>query len=69
MAEIDFHIPYEKWFTTMSERGNIGSASFFVYLCDFLKEKEIKDGERILAFIPESGRFSTCYILLKAHRG
>lgn len=68
LDEIDFHIPQEKWFTTLTERGNVGSASFFIYLTDFLAQKEIKDGETILAFIPESSRFSSCFVHMTARR-
>lgn len=64
LNEIDFNIPQDKWFTTLTERGNVGSASFFIYLCDFLAQKELKDGEKILAFIPESSRFSSCFVLM-----
>lgn len=68
LNEIDFNIPQEKWFTTLTERGNIGSASFFIYLCDFLAQKEVKEGEKILAFIPESSRFSSCFVLLTVRK-
>lgn len=68
LNEIDFTIPQEKWFTTLTERGNVGSASFFIYLCDFLAQKEVKDGEKILAFIPESSRFSSCFVLMTARK-
>lgn len=68
LEEIDFNIPQEKWFTTLTEKGNVGSASFFIYLTDFLARKEVKDGEQILAFIPESSRFSSCFVLLTVRK-
>lgn len=68
LNEIDFNIPQEKWFTTLTERGNVGSASFFIYLCDFLAQKEVKEGEKILAFVPESSRFSSCFILMTVRK-
>jgi len=68
LEEIDFNIPQDKWFTTLTERGNVGSASFFIYLCDFLAQKEIHDGEKILAFIPESSRFSSCFVLMTVRK-
>jgi 3-oxoacyl-[acyl-carrier-protein] synthase-3 len=68
LNEIDFTIPYEKWFTSLPERGNIGSASFFVYLCDFLARTDVKEGQKVLAFIPESSRFSSCFVLLTVRK-
>jgi 3-oxoacyl-[acyl-carrier-protein] synthase-3 len=65
-AKIDFEIPVEKWFTTIASKGNIGSASIFIYLDDLINQhgENLKDGQKILCFIPESSRFSTSYMML-----
>lgn len=66
LEKIDFVIPEEKWFTTIESKGNIGSASIFIYLDDLVKEHgdSFKDGQKILCFIPESSRFSVAYVML-----
>ncbi|MCB0393087.1 MAG: hypothetical protein KDD25_00930, partial [Bdellovibrionales bacterium] len=64
MKEIDFDIPQEKWFTTLSERGNVGSASIFIYVDDLVKTGKLKVGDKILCFIPESSRFTVSYMQL-----
>jgi 3-oxoacyl-[acyl-carrier-protein] synthase-3 len=66
LNKIDFHIPYDKWATSIESKGNIGSASFFIYLDDLMKSGQVKAGQKILGLIPESSRFSAAYILLTA---
>jgi 3-oxoacyl-[acyl-carrier-protein] synthase-3 len=53
-----FAIPQEKWFTNLYTRGNTGSASIFIMVDELLKSGRLKDGQRLLCFIPESGRFT-----------
>lgn len=48
----------DKWFTNLTWVGNMGSASIFVALDEFVKTKNLKSGTRILLLVPESGRFS-----------
>ncbi len=57
-------IPAERWFTNLSERGNTGSASLFIMLDDLVKSGRLKSGERILCFVPESGRFTSAWLQL-----
>ena len=59
-------IPEEKWWTNLYTRGNTGSASLFIMLDEFLRTDEvtIKEGESVLCFVPESGRFNTTYVHL-----
>ena len=59
-----FEIPYSKWFTNLTEKGNTGAASIFIILDELFKSGKIKRGEKLLCFIPESGRFTICYMLL-----
>jgi len=58
-------IPDERWYSNLATRGNTGAASIFVMLDDFLRTREIRPGERILCFVPESGRFTVGYVLLE----
>jgi 3-oxoacyl-[acyl-carrier-protein] synthase III len=64
MAAIGFKIPYEKWFTNLTYKGNTGSASIYVIMEEIFHSGRLKEGDRILCFIPESGRFSVAYMLL-----
>lgn len=58
-------IPDERWYNNLKTRGNTGAASIFVMLDDFLRTHEVKPGERIFCFVPESGRFTVGYVLLE----
>ena len=64
MEGIDFKIPYDKWFTNLAYKGNTGSASIYVMLEEIFHSDKLKKGQKILCFIPESGRFSVAYVLL-----
>ncbi|MBN2643858.1 MAG: beta-ketoacyl-ACP synthase III [Desulfuromonadaceae bacterium] len=57
-------IPYEKWFTNLATKGNTGAASIYIMLEELFYSGRLKPGERLLCFVPESGRFSICYMLL-----
>ena len=58
-------IPDARWYSNLRTRGNTGAASIFVMLDDFLRQRTVKPGERILCFVPESGRFTVGYLLLE----
>lgn len=61
-----FEIPFKRWFTNLSYKGNTGSASIYIMLEELFHSGRIKKGDRILCFVPESARFSVCYMLLTA---
>jgi 3-oxoacyl-[acyl-carrier-protein] synthase-3 len=65
LAEQNFEIPRERWFTNLTSKGNTGSASIYIMLDELLKSGRLKSGERLLCFIPESGRFSSSFMLLR----
>ena len=56
----------KKWFTNLISVGNIGSAAIYVALDELIRTKEIKQGQKILLLVPESGRFSYGSVLLTA---
>jgi len=58
-------IPQEKWFTNLTSKGNTGSASIYIILEELFNNNKFKKGEKILCYVPESGRFSTAFILLE----
>ena len=64
MEGINFGIPYERWFTNLTTKGNTGSASIYIIIEELLASGRLKKGQKLLCFIPESGRFSMCYMAL-----
>ncbi len=58
-------IPKPYWFSNLAWRGNTGAASILIMLAEFLQTREVQPGEQILCYIPESGRFTTAYMLLE----
>lgn len=64
LKNINFEIPFEKWFTNLTSKGNTGSASIYVILEEIFHSGKLKPGEKLLCFIPESGRFSSAFMLL-----
>ena len=64
MVGIGFPIPYEKWFTNLTYKGNTGAASIYVILEELYHSDKLQEGDKVLCFIPESGRFSVAYMLL-----
>lgn len=66
MAAADFAIPRERWFGNLREVGNVGSASIYLMLEALLQSDHVEPGQRLLCFVPESGRFSTAFMHLTA---
>jgi 3-oxoacyl-[acyl-carrier-protein] synthase-3 len=64
LVNIGFEIPFDKWFTNLSDVGNVGSASIYIMLAEIYASGKLKVGQKILCYIPESGRFSSCFMLL-----
>ena len=64
MDAIGFSIPSERWFTNLAWKGNTGSASIFVILEELFHSDRLREGQKLLCFIPESGRFSIAYMML-----
>jgi 3-oxoacyl-[acyl-carrier-protein] synthase-3 len=58
-----------RWWTNLSTAGNTGAASIFVMLDHFARTQSLRDGERLLLFIPESGQFNFVMISLTFLRG
>ncbi len=64
MQSAGFDIPMERWFSNLTTRGNTGAASIYIMLEELLGSGKLRRGDTILCFVPESGRFSMCYMLL-----
>lgn len=65
MQRVGFDIPQSRWFTNLADKGNTGSASMYIMLDDLLRSERLQPGEKVLCYIPESGRFSVAYLLLE----
>ncbi len=57
-------IQYDKWFTNLTEVGNVGAASIYLMLEELFNTGKLKKGNKILILVPESGRFSYAYTYL-----
>lgn len=66
LADVGLPIPRERWFSNLVHKGNTGSASPFIMLDELFRSGRIKPGEKLLMFIPESGRFSSGFIYMTA---
>ena len=57
-------IPYDKWYTNLPTMGNTGSAAIYIILADLMRSGRLEKDQRLLCFIPESGRFAHCFMHL-----
>lgn len=57
-------VPEEKWFTNLYTRGNTGCASIYLMLEELFHSGKLKPGQKVFCFVPESGRFTTAYMML-----
>jgi 3-oxoacyl-[acyl-carrier-protein] synthase-3 len=58
LEQADFAIPQLRWFTNLTRKGNTGSASIYIMLDELMRSGELKSGQKLLCWVPESGRFS-----------
>jgi 3-oxoacyl-[acyl-carrier-protein] synthase-3 len=65
MKEVGCDIPQERWFTNLTTKGNTGSASIYIILEELFNSGRLQKGQKLLCYIPESGRFSTAFMLLE----
>jgi len=68
-AQGGLNIPLDRWFTNLYTKGNIGAASLFVQLEELFYSGRLIPGERIFCLVPESGRFTFAYMMLKVVEG
>ncbi|MCW5906410.1 MAG: beta-ketoacyl-ACP synthase III [Chitinophagales bacterium] len=57
-------IPPEKWFTNLTEVGNVGAGSTYLMIDELLRGNRLQKGQKMLLMIPESARFAYVYALL-----
>lgn len=58
MRKAGINVADEKWFTNLTTKGNVGSASIYIILDELLKSGRAKKGQKIFCAVPESGRFT-----------
>jgi 3-oxoacyl-[acyl-carrier-protein] synthase-3 len=51
----------EKFFSNLHEKGNTGAASIWIMLDEAMRSGLIKEGDRTVLMVPESGRFTVCF--------
>ena len=61
LKENGMEIPQEKWFTNLTQTGNVGAASIYLMLDEMFSNGMLKKGDRLLLMVPESARFSYMY--------
>jgi 3-oxoacyl-[acyl-carrier-protein] synthase-3 len=64
LETVGLPIPQERWFTNLASKGNTGSASIFIMVDELVRSGRLRTGERLLCFVPESGRFSSAFMHL-----
>lgn len=57
-------IPFERWATNLPDKGNTGSASIYIMLEELFASGRLRVGQKLLCWVPESGRFSSSFMLL-----
>lgn len=65
MEKAGIVIPHDRWFSNLKSRGNTGAASIFIMMEEFLRTHDLKPGQKILCFVPESGRFTVSFFLFE----
>lgn len=62
MIKAGLDLPQERWFTNLPYKGNTGSASMYIIIDELARSGRLRKGQRLLAFVPESGRFSAGFM-------
>jgi 3-oxoacyl-[acyl-carrier-protein] synthase-3 len=62
LAQAGLDIPDDRWFTNLASRGNTGSASLYLMIEEAMALGLFTPGDRILAMVPESGRFTMSFM-------
>ena len=64
MRRAGVDVPQERWFTNLPQRGNTGAASIYIMIDELLRSGRLRTGQRLLCYVPESGRFATGFMHL-----
>lgn len=64
LANVGLPIPQARWFTNLTSKGNTGAASIFIILEELFNGGRLRSGQKLLCYVPESGRFSSAFMHL-----
>ncbi|CAH0152494.1 3-oxoacyl-[acyl-carrier-protein] synthase 3 [Pseudomonas sp. Bi70] len=64
LTNVGLPIPQERWFTNLTSKGNTGAASIFIILEELFNGGRLRSGQKLLCYVPESGRFSSAFMHL-----
>jgi 3-oxoacyl-[acyl-carrier-protein] synthase-3 len=64
LAKLKFVVPFEKWFTNLTSKGNTGSAAMLIMIDELMSTGRASRGQRILCIIPESARMTFGFVHL-----
>ena len=65
----EFVIPEGRWFSNLARVGNVGAASIYLMIDELFHSAQLKAGQQLLCFVPESGRFTMSFIHLTVVAG
>ncbi len=64
LEEMQIGIPHEKWFSNLTEVGNVGAGSIYLMIDELLSKGKLQKGQKLLLMVPESARFAYVYAYL-----
>jgi 3-oxoacyl-[acyl-carrier-protein] synthase-3 len=64
LADMGFIVPFEKWFTNLSSKGNTGAAAMYIMLDELMSTGQAQPGHRLLCIVPESARMMFGFVHL-----
>jgi 3-oxoacyl-[acyl-carrier-protein] synthase-3 len=64
MLKAGLDVPQVRWFTNLATKGNTGSASIYIMIDELVRSGRLAVGQRLLCYVPESGRFATGFMHL-----
>jgi 3-oxoacyl-[acyl-carrier-protein] synthase III len=64
MQRAGLDVPQERWFSNLSSKGNTGAAAIYIILDELIRSGNLRSGQRLLCYVPESGRFATGFMHL-----
>jgi 3-oxoacyl-[acyl-carrier-protein] synthase III len=64
MKNAGLDVPQERWFTNLAYKGNTGAAAIYIILDELVRSGKLRFGQRLLCYVPESGRFATGFMHL-----
>jgi len=64
MKRAGLNVPQDRWFTNLPYKGNTGAAAIYIIIDDLVRSGKLRSGNRLLCYVPESGRFATGFMHL-----